>query len=203
MLDLNSIFSSGPANNDNNSNLNQANNNNNPAGNPFDILNMQLNNNQTNDSNNQKNNTDINDILNMVIGTNNNNANNNTNNANININPEPQINTMKECFKNDDISIYYTITKKEQSNLDGTIYATNNRNISLSGVKIIFQVQKFVKLNVLSVSGDQLEPNHSLGIKKDFTLTSSEPNKKVSIKIILQYMINNEEKTEQFIIKNL
>ena len=37
----------------NNSNLNQANNNN-PAGNPFDILNMQLNNNQTNDSNNQK-----------------------------------------------------------------------------------------------------------------------------------------------------
>jgi hypothetical protein len=202
LLDLNSIFSSGPANNDNNSNLNQANNNN-PAGNPFDILNMQLNNNQTNDSNNQKNNTDINDILNMVIGTNNNNANNNTNNANININPEPQINTMKECFKNDDISIYYTITKKEQSNLDGTIYATNNKNISLSGVKIIFQVQKFVKLNVLSVSGDQLEPNQSLGIKKDFTLTSSEPNKKVSIKIKLQYMINNEEKTEQFIIKNL
>ena len=203
LLDLNSIFSSGPANNDNNSNLNQANNNN-PAGNPFDILNMQLNNNQTNDSNNQKNNTDINDILNMVIGTNNNNANNNTNNnTNININPEPQINTMKECFKNDDISIYYTITKKEQSNLDGTIYATNNKNISISGVKIIFQVQKFVKLNVLSVSGDQLEPNQSLGIKKDFTLTSSEPNKKVSIKIKLQYMINNEEKTEQFIIKNL
>jgi len=203
LLDLNSIFSSGPANNDNNSNLNQANNNN-PAGNPFDILNMQLNNNQTNDSNNQKNNTDINDILNMVIGTNNNNANNNTNNnTNININPEPQINTMKECFKNDDISIYYTITKKEQSNLDGTIYATNNKNISISGVKIIFQVQKFVKLNVLSVSGDQLEPNQSLGIKKDFTLTSSEPNKKVLIKIKLQYMINNEEKTEQFIIKNL
>ena len=165
---------------------------------------MQLNNNQTNESNNQKNNTDINDILNMVIGTNNNNANNNTNNnTNININPEPQINTMKECFKNDDISIYYTITKKEQSNLDGTIYATNNKNISISGVKIIFQVQKFVKLNVLSVSGDQLEPNQSLGIKKDFTLTSSEPNKKVLIKIKLQYMINNEEKTEQFIIKNL
>ena len=198
LLDLNSIFSSAPRGNDNNSNLNPTNNNN-SAGNPFDILNMQLNTNQTNDNNNQKNNNDINDILNMVIGTN----NNNTNNANININPEPQINSMKECFKNDDISIYYTITKKEQSNLDGTIYATNNKNISISGVKIIFQVQKFVKLNVLSVSGDQLEPNQSLGIKKDFTLTSSEPNKKVSIKIKLQYMINNEEKTEQFIIKNL
>ena len=110
---------------------------------------------------------------------------------------------MKECFKNDDISIYYTITKKEQSNLDGTIYATNNNNLEINNVKIIFQVQKFVKLNVKSVSGDKLEPNQSLGIKKDFTLTSSEPHKKVSIRIKLQYMINNEEKTEQFIIKNL
>ena len=209
LLDLNSIFTSAPGNQDNNntnSDQNQNNaNNNNSAANPFDILNMQLNQNQTNENNNQKNNTDINDILNMVIGTNNNNNNNTTTNDtnNTNNNTEHQINTMKECFKNDDISIYYTITKKEQSNLDGTIYATNNKNTAINGVKIIFQVQKFVKLNVLSVSGDQLEPNQSLGIKKDFTLTSSEPHKKVSIRIKLQYMINNEEKTEQFMIKNL
>ena len=206
LLDLNSIFTSAPGNQDNNnanSDQNQNNaNNNNSAANPFDILNMQLNQNQTNENNNQKNNTDINDILNMVIGTNNNNNNNTTTND-TNNNTEHQINTMKECFKNDDISIYYTITKKEQSNLDGTIYATNNKNTAINGVKIIFQVQKFVKLNVLSVSGDQLEPNQSLGIKKDFTLTSSEPHKKVSIRIKLQYMINNEEKTEQFMIKNL
>ena len=210
LLDLNSIFSSASGNPDNN-NANQNNennnNNNNQAGNPFDILNMQLNQNNTNDNNNKKNNSDINDILNMVIGTNNNINNTNINN-NINPNtnnpaPEHEINTMKECFKNDDISIYYTITKKEQSNLDGTIYATNNKNLEINNVKIIFQVQKFVKLNVLSVSGDKLDPNQSLGIKKDFTLTSSEPHKKVSIKIKLQYMINNEEKTEQFIIKNL
>ena len=209
LLDLNSIFTSAPGNQDNNntnSDQNQNNaNNNNSAANPFDILNMQLNQNQSNENNNQKNNTDINDILNMVIGTNNNNNNNTTTNDtnNTNNNTEHQINTMKECFKNDDISIYYTITKKEQSNLDGTIYATNNKNTAINGVKIIFQVQKFVKLNVLSVSGDQLEPNQSLGIKKDFTLTSSEPHKKVSIRIKLQYMINNEEKTEQFMIKNL
>ena len=208
LLDLNSIFTSAPGNQDNNntnSDQNQNNANNNSAANPFDILNMQLNQNQTNENNNQKNNTDINDILNMVIGTNNNNNNNTTTNDtnNANNNTEHQINTMKECFKNDDISIYYTITKKEQSNLDGTIYATNNKNTAINGVKIIFQVQKFVKLNVLSVSGDQLEPNQSLGIKKDFTLTSSEPHKKVSIRIKLQDMINNEEKTEQFMIKNL
>ena len=110
---------------------------------------------------------------------------------------------MKECFKNDDITMYYNITKKESNNIDGSLYATNNKNIEIIGVKIIFQVQKFVKLNVLSVSGDKLEPNQSLGIKKDFTLTSSEPNKKVTLKIKLQYTINSEEKTEQFMIKNL
>ena len=54
-----------------------------------------------------------------------------------------------------------------------------------------------------TVNCDKLEPNQSLGIKKDFTLTSSEPNKKVTLKIKLQYTINSEEKTEQFMIKNL
>ena len=59
-------------------------------------------------------------------------------------------------------------------------------------VKISFLVQKFVKLTVLATSGDSLEPNQSLGIKKDFTLTSSEPNKKVILKIKLHYLINDK-----------
>ena len=169
---------------------------------------MQLNQNQNNASNNQKPNTDINDILNMVIGANNNNdnnANNNTNNQPVNQNQknETEINSMKECFKNEDISIYYNISKKEAGNIDGTFYATNNKNVPITGVKIIFQVQKFVKLNVLHLSGDQLEPSQSLGIKKDFTLTSSDPHKKINIKIRLEYIINSEEKKEEFIIKNL
>ena len=151
------------------------------------------------ENNSQQSNNDINDILNMVIGNNNNIPDNNIENKK----PTTEINIMKECFKNDDITMYYNITKKESNNIDGSLYATNNKNIEIIGVKIIFQVQKFVKLNVLSVSGDKLEPNQSLGIKKDFTLTSSEPNKKVTLKIKLQYTINSEEKTEQFMIKNL
>ena len=47
---------------------------------------------------------------------------------------------MKECFKNDDITIYYNITKKENSNMDGTLYATNNKNVDINWVKIIFQI---------------------------------------------------------------
>ena len=207
LLDLNSIFSA-TGNADSAQSNNQNVQNNKPASDPFDILNMQLNQNQNNASNNQKPNTDINDILNMVIGANNNNdnnANNNTNNqpVNQNQNNEAEINSMKECFKNEDISIYYNISKKEAGNIDGTFYATNNKNVPITGVKIIFQVQKFVKLNVLHLSGDQLEPSQSLGIKKDFTLTSSDPHKKINIKIRLEYIINSEEKKEEFIIKNL
>ena len=201
LLDLNNIFSAASGNNPADINSNNNNQNNNQAGNPFDILNMQLN--QNNQNNNQQSNNDINDILNMVIGNNNTNNNNIPDNNIENKKPTTEINTMKECFKNDDITMYYNITKKESNNIDGSLYATNNKNIEIIGVKIIFQVQKFVKLNVLSVSGDKLEPNQSLGIKKDFTLTSSEPNKKVTLKIKLQYTINSEEKTEQFMIKNL
>ena len=197
LLDLNNIFSAASGNNPADINSNNNNQNNNQVGNPFDILNMQLN--QNNQNNNQQSNNDINNILNMVIGNNNNIPDNNIENKK----PTTEINIMKECFKNDDITMYYNITKKESNNIDGSLYATNNKNIEIIGVKIIFQVQKFVKLNVLSVSGDKLEPNQSLGIKKDFTLTSSEPNKKVTLKIKLQYTINSEEKTEQFMIKNL
>ena len=201
LLDLNNIFSAASGNNPADINSNNNNQNNNQAGNPFDILNIQLN--QNNQNNNQQSNNDINNILNMVIGNNNTNNNNIPDNNIENKKPTTEINIMKECFKNDDITMYYNITKKESNNIDGSLYATNNKNIEIIGVKIIFQVQKFVKLNVLSVSGDKLEPNQSFGIKKDFTLTSSEPNKKVTLKIKLQYTINSEEKTEQFMIKNL
>ena len=174
--------------------------------NPFDLLNLQLN--QPNNDNNQaQNNNNINDLLNMVIGTNNNQNNNTqTNNNDIfsQMQPNPtEANAMKECFKNEDISLYYTITKKEGSNIDGAVFATNHSNSQITEVKINFLVQKFVKLTVLSTSGNILEPSQSLGIKKDFTLTSSDPSKKIVIKIKLHYLINNEEKKHELTIKNL
>ena len=198
LLDLNSIFSAASGNVDNSSNNNQNNNN---DGNPFDILNMQLNQNQNqNNANNQPNN-DINDILNLVIGTNNNNNNNNI--INQDQNQKSEINSMKECFKNDNISIYYNITKREGNNIDGSVYATNNTKLKITGVKISFLVQKFVKLTVLNTSGDTLEPEQSLGIKKDFTLTSSDTNKKIILKIKLHYTVNDKEQMHEFTIKNI
>ena len=41
--------------------------------------------------------------------------------------PNPtEANAMKECFKNEDKSLYYTITKKEGSNINGAVFATNH-----------------------------------------------------------------------------
>ena len=188
LLDLNNIFSG--ATGDQNNNDNKANNNSN---NPFDILNLQLE--QTNNTNdnqsqqNNNNNNNINDLLNMVIGTNNNNNNNQTNNndlfsqiENLSNDSNEKKNGMKECFKNEEISLFYSITKKEGSNIDGSVYASNNSNGQITEVKINFLVQKFVKLTVLNTSGNILEPSQSLGIKKDFTLTSNDPKKKNSNK---------------------
>ena len=211
LLDLNNIFSaaSGEAPNTNN-NSNQQNNNNN---NPFDIFNLQLNqpnnNNNNNTNNNQSsNNNNINDLLNMVMGTNDNNQNNNNQNNNNDFfsqfqTPPKESDSMKECFKNEDICLYYNITKKEGGTIDGAILASSNSKESISEVKINFLVQKFVKLTVLSTSGSNLEPLQSLGIKKEFTLTSNDPNKKIVIKIKLHYTINGKETSKEFTIKNL
>ena len=142
----------------------------------------------------------INNNISML--NNNNNANNN-NIINQDQNQKSEINSMKECFKNDNISIYYNITKREGNNIDGSVYATNNTKLKITGVKISFLVQKFVKLTVLNTSGDTLEPEQSLGIKKDFTLTSSDTNKKIILKIKLHYTVNDKEQMHEFTIKNI
>ena len=223
LLDLNNIFSaaSGEATNTNinNNNNNQQNNN---SLNPFDFINMQLNqpndnnNNNNNNNVNNNNNNNVNDLLNMIMGSNDNNqantnTNTNTNNSQNNINDlfspvqiaPQQSNNMKECFKNEDISLYYTTEKKEGGVIDGSIFASSNSNEQIKEVKINFLVQKFVKLTVLATSGNNLEPLQSLGIKKDFSLTSSDPNKKIVIKIKLHYTVNEKETTKEFVIKNI
>ena len=212
LLDLNNIFSSSGTNTTNANTTNDSNtNNNNNSMNPFDLLNLQLdqannNNNLNNNSQPVNNDNNINDLLNMVMNTNNNNNNQYNNNdilSQIQTAPQENTNSMKECFKNEDISLYYNITKKDGNTIDGSVFASNNSNEEISEVKINFLVQKFVKLVVLNTSGNILEPSQSLGIKKDFTLTSSDPNKKIVVKIKLHYIINKEEKTKELTIKNL
>ena len=96
--------------------------------------------------------------------------------------PQQDTNAMKECFKNEDISLYYNITKKEGSILDGSVFASSHSNEEITDVKINFLIQKFVILTVLDTSGFALQPGQSLGIKNDFTLTSSDLAKKLKFK---------------------
>ena len=212
LLDLNNIFSAAASGSPNTNNNENTQNNN--SMNPFDLLNLQLdqinnnnNNNNNTNNNNQSQNNNINDLLDMVMGTNNNNQNNNNQNNNdiFTQNPTPAKDkqSMKECFKNEDLSLYYTSNKKEGNIIDGSIYVSNNSKEQITEIKITFLVQKFAKLTVLDTSGNSLEPSQSLGIKKDFTLTSSDPNKKIAIKIKLHYTINGQENSKEFTIKNL
>ena len=204
LLDLNNIFSAAASGEQNTNNIN--NNANNNSMNPFDLLNIQLNQ-QSNTNNNtqpQNNNNNINDLLNMVMSSNNNNQTNNNNDIIPQAAPSQADNSMKECLKNEDVSIYYSITKKEGNNIDGTVYVSNNTKEQITEFKIVFLVPKFVKLTVLDTSGNSLEPSQSLGIKKDFTLTSSEPGKKIALKLKLHYIIKEEEKKDIITtIKNL
>ena len=94
---------------------------------------------------------------------------------------------MKECFKNEDLSIYYIITPKDALNYDGVVYASNNSTNPIDNLKMNFMVLRFVNLKVISTSGNHLEPNQSLGVKKDFTLTSNDKDKKIVMKIKLTY----------------
>ena len=202
LLDLNNIFSAAASGEQNTNNIN--NNANNNSMNPFDLLNIQLNQ-QSNTNNNTQpqNNNNINDLLNMVMSSNNNQTNNN-NDIIPQAAPSQADNSMKECLKNEDVSIYYSITKKEGNNIDGTVYVSNNTKEQITEFKIVFLVPKFVKLTVLDTSGNSLEPSQSLGIKKDFTLTSSEPGKKIALKLKLHYIIKEEEKKDIITtIKNL
>ena len=205
LLDLNNIFSAAASGEQNTNNIN--NNANNNSMNPFDLLNIQLNQ-QSNTNNNTQpqnnNNNNINDLLNMVMSSNNNNQTNNNNDIIPQAAPSQADNSMKECLKNEDVSIYYSITKKEGNNIDGTVYVSNNTKEQITEFKIVFLVPKFVKLTVLDTSGNSLEPSQSLGIKKDFTLTSSEPGKKIALKLKLHYIIKEEEKKDIITtIKNL
>ena len=164
VLDLISIFSASSWSD------NSKNNENNNSQSPFDILNIPLNQNNNKYNNNPKYGININDILNMVIGTNsiNNTVDINNNNKQ---NTKAELNSMKECYKNEDISIYYIITKKEANSIDGSIYSSNNKNIEINNIKISFLVQKFIKLTVLATSRNKLEPSQSLGIYFDFIWT--------------------------------
>jgi hypothetical protein len=73
--------------------------------------------------------------------------------------------SMKQVFKNNEITMYTSLIKMNE-NVNGSFYVSNNIPKYLNNVKVNFMVPKYVNLKVLNTTGTALEPNQGLGVKK-------------------------------------
>ena len=73
--------------------------------------------------------------------------------------------TMKQVFKNNEITIYTSLNKNNE-NINGFLYVSNNIQKYLNSVKVNFMVPKYMNLKVLNTTGSSLDPLQGLGVKK-------------------------------------
>ena len=186
-------------------------NNNLTSNNPIDLL-GNLNNNETSQENKVDNLINLMGNLSPSEGNNNNNPldlniinqpSNILENQNQNIPQSDQ--QLKQCFSNNNISLFYKITPLKENPLfyNGEVIASNNSSSPIDNIKINFLVLKFITLKIGEVSGSHLNPNQSLGLKKTFTLQSNDPNKKIVIKIKLSYSIDGKDETTMITLDNI
>ena len=199
-------------NNNNNDNDNDNNNNNNNNNNnPLDLLGNNNNNTEKNEENK------VDDLLNLMGNLSPSQSNNNNpidfnminqptnileNHKNNIIQSEQQL---KQCFSNENISLFYKIIPSKENPLfyNGEVIASNNSSSAIDNIKINFLVLKFITLKIGEVTGSHLNPNQSLGLKKTFTLQSNDPNKKIVIKIKLSYSIDGKDETTMITLDNI
>jgi len=73
--------------------------------------------------------------------------------------------SMKEIFKNNDITIYTSVIKNND-NINRCFYVSNNISKYLNNVKVTFSAPKHLSIKVVNTAGVALEPNQGLGVKK-------------------------------------
>jgi hypothetical protein len=117
----------------------------------------------------------------------------NTNISQNNIDYNPNSSVITQAYNGKDIAFSYTLIKNYDLSISGVFYASNNSNQPLSNVKMSFMVPRHISLKVISTSGSSLQPKESLGIRKEFVFTNSEPDRKIVMKIKFSYTINNQE----------
>ena len=140
------------------------------------------------------------DLLNTNTINSNNNNNNNKNTIiqhqnHQNIFDSSNINVEKfhEFFKNEEISIGFTLQRLSDGSINSIFYMSNFLNKNLTNIKINFMVQKFVTLKVLLTSGNNLGPMEFKGIKKEINVINSDNEKKVIIKLKYTYTCDGNE----------
>jgi hypothetical protein len=108
----------------------------------------------------------------------------------------------KEIFKNNEITVLCNVAKQSDSVLSGNIYVSNNLiDKQLTNIKLNLLVPKYITPKVVSTPTSHLEPRQQLGIKKEFTMTSSDETKPIKIQIKYSYNINNESTEVKYLIK--
>jgi hypothetical protein len=90
-----------------------------------------------------------------------------TNTQPINTNP-----TMKQLFKNNEITILVSTNGVFDGNSTTNFYISNNISKQLTNVKVNFMVSKHLLFKVLSTSSNILEPLQTLGVKKVIIINS-------------------------------
>lgn len=117
--------------------------------------------------------------------------------------PQQQIpsGAMKEVYRNQDLSIYSMLNLSGDV-YNGAFYASNNTQKQLTNVKINFLVKKHVSFKVISTSGNVLEPNASLGIKKEITMKNNDLSKPVEIKINISYTSEGKDVSQSALVKD-
>ena len=106
---------------------------------------------------------------------------------------------LKEVFRNNDISIYSSLTQNNNV-YNGAFYVSNNTSSQISDVVVNFLVKKYINCQIHSTSGKDLAPNASLGIKKDVTMTNNDPNKGCIIKMSINYSKEGNNVSESKIV---
>lgn len=84
---------------------------------------------------------------------------------------------------------------------NGNFYISNNTAMKYTNVK--FLVKRHITFKVNSTSGTELEPNASLGIKKDVTMKNNDLSKPIVIKINLTYTKDGKEISESAVINTV
>lgn len=72
---------------------------------------------------------------------------------------------MKDIFKNNEITIYSSLLKNNES-VNRCFYVSNNVSKHLNNVKVTFSAPKHLSIKVVNTTGVALEPNQGLGVKK-------------------------------------
>ena len=106
---------------------------------------------------------------------------------------------LKEVFRNNDISIYSSLTQNNNI-YNGAFYISNNTSSQISDVVVNFLVKKYINCQIHSTSGKDLAPNASLGIKKEVTMTNNDPNKGCIIKMSINYSKEGNNISESKIV---